>query len=484
MVFIINAQTIKRNLLQANILLYRQNVYVFGYEESKNELLFKCYSYTPNLASKDSIEFKLGKHTPADYLEISTDTLHDAINFYFQLANQKNVVTLLRVNDKLQEICHADNIDANHINSLTAFEDEKYVCKFFLYIIKTANDTSGKQFYLSKYQLQNNNKPTEYDYKWQFAFERKYIHRASVLYADSSLVLVYAHVNDGIKKGQWILRINANTGELIKGTKLNPKGDSRYFLVSNSSYEPQTKTFNVIGSIYSADMLDFKKETYKFVNLSKQHKLFLITIDSSGEVITRAEKLFALPLQTNTGKNLISYHVKIRDFKKINTNDFDVWADLYELTTPTVLSYYSSWHIDIKPDDVDYAFTPSPFYVCTKAIPKFISFDKGDSYGKFFLDKISDYDKFKYQKPLTPVVLKTAYNDNNNPYYILKKVNIANSTKNFNYVFIGKKGLENKVFLKSEQGQKADVFFTKGTNYISFTTNTANSEFELKINSL
>lgn len=484
MTFIINAQSVKRNLLQANALQYRQNIYVYGYQESKTGLLFKCYSYTENLTSKDSVEFNLGKRTPADFLEISTDTMHDVLNFYFQLANQKNVVTLLRVNDKLQENCHADNIDANHINSLTAFEDEKYVYKNHLYVIKTADDTTGKQFYLSKYQLQNNNKPTEYDFKCQFAFERKYIHRASVLYADSVNVLVYAHVDDGIKKGQWILRINANTGELRKGTKLNPKGDARYFLLSNSIYESKTKTLNVIGSIYGADMLDFKNQNYKFVNLSKQHKLFLITIDSAGEVITRAEKLFALPLQTNTGKNLISYHVKVREFKKINQTDFDVWLDLYELTTPTILSYYSSWYLAIKPDDVDYAFTPSPFFVCTKAIPKFISFDKGDTYGKFFLDKISDYDKFKYQRPLNPVVLKTAYDSNNNPYYILKKVNITNSTKNYNQVFIGKKGLENKVFLKSEQGQKADIFFTKDTYYISFETNTANSEFELKINKL
>jgi vacuolar-type H+-ATPase catalytic subunit A/Vma1 len=58
------------------------------------------------------------------------------------------------------------------------------------------------------------------------------------------------------------------------------------------------------------------------------------------------------------------------------------------------------------------------------------------------------------------------------------------STKSYNYIYIGKKGLENKVILKSEQGQKATIYFYKKTNYISFTTNIANTEFELKINAL
>ena len=49
---------------------------------------------------------------------------------------------------------------------------------------------------------------------------------------------------------------------------------------------------------------------------------------------------------------------------------------------------------------------------------------------------------------------------------------------------MGKKGLENKVILKSEQGQKANIYFYKKTSYISFTTNTANTEYELKVNTL
>src|ERR1700741_3862752 len=170
--------------------------------------------------------------------------------------------------------------------------------------------------------------------------ERKHIYRASVLHADSNSVIVYAHVFDGIKKGQWILRINANTGNLMKGTKLNTKGDSRHFLLSNFVYDKKNRSIDVIGSIYTTEMIDFKDKKSNFLNLSKQHKLFLVSIDSAGEVTKRSEKLFALPLQMNTGKFVMSYHLKIREFKKVNATDFDVWADLYELKNPTTLAYY------------------------------------------------------------------------------------------------------------------------------------------------
>lgn len=479
------SQSIKRNLLQANSLFYKQSVYVYGYETQKNNLVFKCFSYSNSLQIKDSLEFSLGKHTPSDFLEISADTLHDVLNFYFQLSNQKNVVTLLRLNKQLGKICSSENYDANHINSLSAFDDETYSFKEDLYIIKTnQTDTAGKQFYLSKYHVQSIAKPFEYDFKWQFAFEKKHIHRASIVYADSNYVMIYAHVFDGIKKGQWILRINANTGELIKGTKLNPKGDDRLFLMSNIIYNKKTDGIDVIGSVYTPEMIDFKDKKSNFVNLSKQNKLFLACIDNKGEITSRAEKLFALPIQTNTGKLLMSYHVKIREFKKINPTDFEIWTDLYERTEPNVLGYYSSWHFDIKPDDVDYAFTPSKFLVSNKAVPKLINNEKGNTYGKFIMNDISDYDKFKYKKLLNSVIIKTGNNDVPDPYYILKKVTLSNATKNYYYVFVGKKGLESKEFLKSEQGQKANLYFIKGLNYLSFTTNSANSEFELKLNKL
>lgn len=481
----ITAQTYKRNLLSANSFTKGQDLYIYGYEQQKNNLKFRCFSFNKKLVQKDSIDFDLGNHTPADFVDISSDTLHGVVNFYFQEANQKNLVTLLRLNDTLGKICSTENYDANHINSLSAFDDEKYYYTNSLYIIKEVKtDTSSNQFYLSKYQIQNMNKPFEYDFKWQFAFDRQYIHRASVLYADSMQVIIYAHVNDGPKKGQWILRINAINGELLNGTRLNGKIDTRHFLISNFHYDNKTGNISLIGNIYGTEMIDFIKKTSNFLNLSKRNTLFFITIDASGDIKTKTEQLIALPIQINTGKSLISYHLKIREFKKISETDYDIWADMYELTDPKTLSYYTSWHITIKPNDVDYAITPDKFFICSKTLPKLISSSETDTYGKFIMKDISDYDKFKYKPLLSSVVVRTGNDDLQNPYYILKKTDISQATKIYYHVFMGKKELESKIILKAEQSQKANVFFINDLSYISFITNFANSEFELKLHKL
>jgi hypothetical protein len=481
---LINGQTIKRNLLSANILSFHNSLFVFGYEQSQANLKFKCFSYSTRLIAKDSIEFNLGKHTPSDYLEINADTMHDVLNFYFQLANQKNVVSLLRVNDSLKQIATAENYDANHINSLAVFDDEKLDYKQDLYVIRTAIDSADKQFYLSKYHVKSMNKPFEYDFKWQFAFERKHIYRASVLAADTHQVVVYAHVFDGLKKGQWILRINANTGEIIRGTKLSAKGDQRHFLMSNFIIDKKTKSIDVIGSVYDANSIDFKNKTSNFTSQAKNHKLFLVTIDSLGDVTQRVEKVFPLPIQTKTQTGLQSFHLKIREFTKNSDGSYNIWSDVYEQSLPNVLTYYSSWQFNLVPNDVDYDVNRSTFTISSKVIPNFMSLAKGDNYGKYLLNDIGDYDRFKYKKPLNEVVIKTGLDELNNAFYVLKKTDILSAKKSYNYIFMGKKGLEYKALLKSEQGQNINLIFTDKKSYISFITNIGNSDFELKVNNL
>jgi len=480
----IKSQTVKRQLFNANILQFHHNLYVYGYQQNNTSLNFKCYSYSQKLQTLDSTEYNLGKHTPSDYLEISADTLHDFLNFYFQLANQKNRVSLFRTDDSLKTIATADNYDANHINSLSVFDDEKFAYKQDLYVIRTATDSADKQFYLSKYHVKSINKPFEYDFKWQFAFERKHIYRASVLAADSNQVIVYAHVFDGLKKGQWILRINANTGEIIRGTKLSAKGDQRHFLLSNFIIDKKTKNIDVIGSIYESNTIDFKNKTSNFTTQAKNHKLFLVTIDSLGDVTQRVEKIFPLPIQTKMQTGLQSFHLKIREFNKNTDGSYHIWSDMYEQSIPNTFTYYSSWQFNIVPDDVDYTINRTTFTISSKVIPNFTSLAKGDNYGKYIMTDIADYDKMKYKKPMNEVVIKTGLDELNNAFYVLKKTDILSAKKSYNYIFMGKKGLEYQTILKSEQGQNINLFFTDAKSYISFLTGIGSSDFELKINNL
>lgn len=478
------SQTISKPLLNGNSFYFKSHIYVYGYEQSPKSLSFKCFRFNSKLQVTDSNEVILPNTKLNQLLDVNTDTLHNVINFYFQLANQKNVASLYRLNDTLEKICFIQNFDANHINSLSAFDDEKYYNNDDLYLVRTNSDSTGTQFYLSKYHVKSMNAPFEYDFKWQFAFERKFIHRASVIFADSNFLLLYANVFEGVKKGQWILRINAKNGQLIRGTKLNPKDDTHHYLLSNYVYDKKNKTLDVIGSIYLSDIVDFKNGNSNFKSVSKSHQLFLISIDSLGEIVSRTEKTLTLPIQPNKLNPSSTYHLKMNSFLKSADNNYTVWSTIYECKVPGILSYVSSWQFDIILTDIDYDITVSKFVNASSVLPNFISFDKGDPYGKFYLDSPKDYDRFKYKKLSNELLIKTGFDDMSNTFSILKKTTILKSACEFNYVSIGKKGLESKVLLKANSEQHPNLYFIKNMNYISVLSNVERTQIDLKLNYL
>lgn len=478
------SQATQHALLRAGSCFYKHTIYVYGYEQRKEQLVFRCLSYNSKLVLKDSAEFALGKHNESQYLDISRDTLHDVLNFYFQLADQKNNVSLCRLDSNLKILCAATDFDANHVNSIAAFEDESYRYKQSMYVISTAEDSTGKQFYLSRYDVKDMNKPFEYDSKWQYAFERKHIHRATVIAADSLQVLLYAHVMEGLKKGQWILRVNARNGTLIKGTKLNPKGDERHYLYSKAIYDAKDRSLDMAGSIYPSAMIDFQKATADFKTLSATHQLFVLHIDSLGEVTSRFEKLLPLPVATlKPGTAATPLHLKIREFNKQSDKGLMMWADLYEQKQTNVMTYYSSWQVKLLPAEESYSIKTSTVYPLPKLVPDLIGTTPGNAYGKVYLNAISDYDKFKYAHASNPVLVNSGMDANNLPILILKKVNILNGQKSYLEVLTGKKGAEVKALFNTTKNQAADVFMFEN-GYISFLCDPGQTGYTLKVNTL
>lgn len=478
------SQVVQRTLLRAGSCFYKHTVYVYGFEQRQERLVFRCFSYRSNLTPKDSAEFDLGKHAENHYLDISRDTIHDVLNFYFQLADQKNRVSLCRLDSTLKTLCTANDYDANHINSMTAFEDESYRYKQSLYVISTTEDSTGKQFYLSRYDLKAMDRPFEYHAGWQYAFERKHIQRASVIVADSVQVILYAHVTEGLKKGQWILRVNARNGTLIKGTKLNAKGDERHYLYSKALYHATDRSLDVAGSIYPSAMIDFKKATADFKTLSATHQLFLLHIDSLGEVTSRFEKALPLPAAVSKpGTAATPLHFKIRELNKQGDKGFMIWADLYEQRQANVMFYYSSWQLKLAPLEESYSISTSTVYPLPKLIPDLIGTTPGNSYGKVYLNSISGYDKFEYAFPSNPVLLHSISEAGSNPILVLRKVNILNGQKSYLEVLSGKKGAEVKVLLNTVKNQASDIY-SSGSSYISFLCDPGNTGYTLKANPL
>ena len=473
----INSQIVTKSLQNPNSFYFKKHVYVFGYQQKVNHLYFKCFRFSNSLQLKDSTSADLGNYKTDQFLEITTDTLHNVINFYFQLANQKNLATLLRLNDTLETICFIKNFDANHINSFIAFDEDKIVYNQDLYLNNVVTDTLGKQFYITKYKVKSILEPFEYEQNWQFAIDRKFIKSASVIFANSNFVLIHTHVYDGTKKGEWILKLNAQSGKLIRGTKLNKNNDDQLYLMSNFFYDSKQKTIDVIGSIYQNKLLDVK-------NRVNNEQLFLIKIDSLGNIISRTEKTLSMPLQSNKLNIGLTYHLKIREFTKTIDNNYNVWADIYESNTPLIFSYVSSWQINLTATDIDYDVSTSKFMNGAIAIPNLVSSEIGNTYGKFYIKTPDDYDTFKHKKLKNTVIIKTGIDENNNSFFIYKKMDIKNSTVNFYHVFTGKKGVENKIILKTNKSQQAAIYCIETKKYLSFNSNVDNTIFEIKTNIL
>lgn len=478
-----SGQLIQHALLRARCLHYKQRLYVYGFEQRQEQLSFRCFSYSKALKPLDSADFSLGSQKAEQYLDISQDTLHDVLNFYFQKADLKNLVTLCRLDSMLRPVASASDLDANHINAITAFCEEHYRDKNSLYTITTAEeDSSGRQFYLSKYSLKAMNKPFEYDFKWQFPFERKNIHRATILFSDASAVLLYVHVNDGLKKGQWLLRIDATNGSLIKAVKLNPKGDSRHFLCGAVSLDRRDKSISIAGSILPAAMIDFKKSRADFKTLPTTYSLFLVCVDSLGEISARTEKALSLPV----GKGNAPLHPKVRSFIKTDKNNYDLWADLYEEQQPGTFCYYSSWSLRLRMENEALTITPSVVYPVPKLIPDLLKTPAGrnySNYGKLYLKSVSDYDKLLYQPAPNPVVAGSWHDAKGLPVLLLRKVTSPGGQSNWMKVYSNEKGAAVIPAFPVAKGQSAGLLLT-GKGYILFGSDDAKHQFQLSAGEL
>lgn len=478
----LRAQSAGKPLLRPGFLMFKHRLYAYGYQQIQKELVFKCYSYDEKLQCKDSTEMSLGAHTPADFIAISADTLHDVLNFYFQLANQNNEASLLRTNASLQRLCAAPAIDANRVNTLAAFDDEKYTAGDATYVINTSGDSLNRQFYLTKYKVRSFSQPFEDVQSWQFAFERQFIHRASVIYADSSVVMVYVNVSDSTKRGQWVLRISATTGRLIKGTRISVKGDNRNFLYSNSLYDAKSKELTCIGNICSPAEIDFKTGKFDFRGSARNHQFFIVKIDSAGMVALRSEKAVPIPVASNALNAAASYHIKVRELYKTGDHQMAAWADVYEFGPDHLLTYYTSWYFNIAESDMGYDLAPGPFYVSSSAVPALTSRSKNDLYGKILLDDAMQYDRILYKKPVLPVLLKTGLDKDGKPFHVLVKTELNAGVSTFYLVSQGKKALESKVLLRCDKSKPATLFFAAPGTYTS--AQDTGTGFELKINTL
>ncbi|MDI9342539.1 MAG: hypothetical protein QM534_18350 [Sediminibacterium sp.] len=337
-----------------NVFIHNNAIFLAGLRQNANTCVFKLYRLDPKWERTDSIEVNLGVVKTDQFLPISFDSLHKVFNFSVQRKDIKNKTTVLRFTPDLKLICHAPHVDIARVNSLTNFQQDRYISGNELYAIRQAKDTSGQaQFYLSAFHLKDISKPFEYDFKWQFAFDRQFIKTAHIFYADKQQVMVFVDVKDGSRKGQWLLRINAQNGFLIRGTRLNTKTEKAVYYFSEYFRDSLTKDILVLGQ---------RKEEQAVAsagNGQNRADAFVIKLDSMGNIMGRT----IAPLRFTEAKAakadlkpvLKTYALSLQVANRLPSSELIVDANVYEVQSDKWL-YADSYRFILTPIGDDYTF--------------------------------------------------------------------------------------------------------------------------------
>lgn len=470
--FFINAQSVKKNILNASSISFRNSIYIFGLESDKAGLNFKLYKSNIGLNKMDSAKTFLEKEKAENYLDISVDTLHGYLNFYLQKANNKNQAVLIRYNDSLRLIVKSAPFESNKINSLTTFENEIYTYKNSTYTIRTSEDSLGRQFFLNKYTVVDEKKVFEYKQTWQLPLEKRNINTTHVFYADNEFVFVYVNIISGEKKGQWVLKIDAKSGTVLKGIKLSPKGDPRCFIYNAHHYDTKNKTLLVTGNAYTDEQIDFENGKFTFKNLDKQNNYFFTVIDSTCENIQRLEKTipFVFAVNKSVTKEVFSYHVKVKELNKTGNGEYKASCSVYKsLNNQLTFLYESSFNYTLSMSEEGLELYADKLHLPLCNLKGFTSGDPKDLNGKIELVRVNEFDKFLYKWPVSDMETHFGKDDLKNPKWILSTSNLISGINTFHDVRIGLKGAEKKTILESSKYNHPIIYKVAGDKIILFS---------------
>lgn len=389
----------------------------------------------------DSILVDAGKADPGNYLQTYSDTLHDYLNIYFQKKDKK-AITILRLNKKFELVATIENVDVARLNNTAMFSSENFYFKNNVYSLKTESDTSGKQFYLNKYCLKSETQNFDYEFKWQFPFERKNIHSAHIFYSNKDYVLLFVVVNSGIKAGQWVLKINAETGKLEKGTKINDKGETNSYLYGASFIDKNYKSISLVGQKFSPAQFQINENKLSIANAAFT-TLYYAEIDSSGEITLKQD--FKVPvndLKTGMQKTSNSFLLRLSNLSKKADGSLSFEGDVFKGANSNLCYLYANTtQFNIVPIEDKLALEKNSIGPNLLIADYFVTLDKLDMNGKLCMDSVNQFEKLFY-KPLTfPVKQQFKLDDTKNPVWILSKH--TNKKNEINFSFLS---LVNKVY--------------------------------------
>ncbi|MBA3665663.1 MAG: hypothetical protein H0W61_15875, partial [Bacteroidetes bacterium] len=437
----------------------------------------KVYKSDGSLKISDSLTVDLGKHNVTDFLQLSSDTLHDFLNIYLQ-RKEKKLVQIIRLNKQFKLVANIESVDIARLNSISAFESEIYYHKKDVYSVKVSNsDTLGKQFYLNKYTLKSELKNFEYELKWQFPFEKKNINSAHIILVTSKFVMLYVNVTGTAKAGQWILKIDPVKGLLIHGTRLSVKGDKNFYSFGSLCQDTVAGMIYILGQKLLET--DFSQKDNKINIAGKPFvTVFLAQMDSASEIIKRDE--FKVPVLEQKGnKTPSAYLLRQQNLRKTNEGNFLFETDIYKGNNYCYL-YCNTLSNTITLSE-DKLLMDKGAVTTNTLIEKFyFTTDKADMNGRLCVDSLSEYEKIYYKS--MPFVVKAGFKTDatGTSQWLLKKSDSKKGVENFTVLKQDKK-IYNLItageLLKAEN--PTALIFNLG-QYIIFRQ-PAEDKFEIKL---
>lgn len=446
----LNAQEINLHLKNGGIINFSSHFYSFGINNNG----FTVYKLTPQLKIVDSAIYIANKNVVDNIYKINADTLHNCLHFYLLKKENKNGA-LLKFDKELNLLKVFADVDATRLSPLADFNYQKVFYENNCFVVKTAFDSTGVLYYLSKYEIDTTKKePNAYKFLWQFNFEKKHIGSSHLFHADSTTIYVYVDIVEGERKGQWLLKINSKNGLLIKGKKINNKSALNYHF-SNYCIDNLNKELVITGIISSTATIASATPT-----------VFISSFDTLLNPVNDIE----LPIKTipanPKAKTVNPYLLQISKTKVMAEGTVNMEVDFYKALNNQYT--YSNTHI------IEYNFNNTdiilPFQVKenTDIDNFYFTNDKNDINGKLLLDTNYSSNRLFYNPPLIKAKLFYKINDAGFPCWLLKKTNFKDKNYLYGKLQPGKKVYEWVKENPFKLEEEPSVFLINNSSYLLF----------------
>lgn len=398
---------------------FRGNVYVYGLKTGAENTMVAVYKLDSLLRKSDSTFLEMKNIRPEDFLNLYSDTLHNYLNIYLQ-EKEKKVVTILRYNRLFERVSLIESVDVARLNNAAMFENDVLYKNSDVFTIRIENDSAGKQFYLNKYSLKSEHENFDYQFKWQFPFERRNIQSAHIFYASAKYVYLFVHRNAELP-GQWILQIESATGKFIRGTKLNDKGETNTYEFGNFEFVQNKRSLFLTGQKFDLNEL---RQGEKKLNLSKQNSctIFFCEIDSVGDVKFKQE--FKIPVVSGQGgkKTGGGYFLRIGKPTRNPRGGLSLLADVYRNQAPEPCYRFVNT-IPLEADMVEdkLVLKKTTVTVNTAIEDLYLSTDKLDMNGKLCPADQTYIDRIFFDPLTSPAKLEYKTDTAQNPMWLLTR---------------------------------------------------------------